>query len=171
MTPRIYAGIGSRKAPTLALSLATQMAGKLAAASWTLRSGGAPGMDTAFEVGAGHGSKEIYIPWAGFEQRAHGIVLQGQLLERALLLAAQVHPNWGACNYGARLLHARNVAQIYGADLQTPVELVLCWAPPTPDGSVSGGTRTAVELARRADVPVYNFATAQGTQALQQLSL
>ena len=65
---KIYTGVGSRETPAAILSFITQLAGTLAAQGWTLRSGGAPGSDCAFENGCdhAHGLKEIYLPWKDF---------------------------------------------------------------------------------------------------------
>jgi hypothetical protein len=64
----IYAGIGSRSTPPEILSIMQDFA-YIVAPCAILRSGGAPGADQAFGLGAtrGHGEKEIYLPWRGFE--------------------------------------------------------------------------------------------------------
>jgi hypothetical protein len=156
-----YAGIGSRATPRDVLVEMTRFAQLAAARGWILRSGGAPGADQAFEDGAGERA-EIFVPWPSFERRRPSYrVLGGETLERALLLASIAHPAWGQCSGPARLLHARNVAQVWGADLESPVRFVVCWAPER-DGSVQGGTATAVTIARAAGIPVANLASADG---------
>ena len=60
-----YAGIGSRKTPPTIRSLMTKCANQLHNEGFTLRSGGAQGADTAFELGA-QLRKEIYLPWRRF---------------------------------------------------------------------------------------------------------
>ncbi len=165
----IYAGIGSRKTPREWLSVMERIAKTFAARGWTLRSGAAPGADSAFEYGAAGGRMETFLPWAGFQGRSSGIVLDGQVRDRAILLASVIHPNWAACSPASRLLHARDIPQIWGANLDMPVDLVICWAPPTKDGSVEGGTRTAVEAARAAGVPVFNLAVPGTLERLRSL--
>ncbi len=165
----IYAGIGSRNTPCEWLVVMERIGRIFGARGWTLRSGGAAGADSAFERGAAGGAVEIFLPWPDPRRKGGGIVLAGAILERALLLASVVHPNWKGCNGTSRLLHARDVAQVWGADLVTPADIVICWAPPTSDGGVFGGTRTAVAVARAARIPVFNLAVPGALERLRAL--
>lgn len=157
-----YAGIGSRRAPQWALDTAEQTARKLAQLGWVLRTGHAPGIDQAFERGAG-AAAEIYLPWPTFEHTvpiAAGARVFEYPTQEAHQLAAKHHPNWGACSSAARALHARNCHQVRGIDLFTPASFILCW---TPDGSRdghgpnTGGTGQALRLAD-GRMQVYNLA-------------
>lgn len=159
---KIYAGIGSRDTPEDVCKLMTRLAKGLAYNGWTLRSGAAEGADSAFEKGADQ--KEIYIPWDRFNNRdvhTRGHLLGGRS-DEAQAIAAKHHPKWHALSQGARKLHARNVNQILGPDLETPVDRVLCW---TPDGAEfenetsrkTGGTGQAIRIADDFDVPVHNL--------------
>lgn len=134
-----YAGIGSRQTPPEICALMTDLACRLAAAGYVLRSGGARGADQAFEAGAGT-AKEIYLPH--------------HATDAALELAAHYHPFWDRCGTTARRLHARNGMIILGADLASPVALVLCW---TSDGRASGGTGQGLRIAVDRGIPVYNL--------------
>lgn len=69
--PWYYAGVGSRETPEDVLQLMRQFAIKLANLGWVLRSGGAPGADSAFEAGCKEvqGRMSIFLPWKGFEDR------------------------------------------------------------------------------------------------------
>lgn len=163
---RHYTGVGSRQTPAPVLALMRGLAVHLAQHGYTLRSGGANGADTAFEAGAHAGSAEIYLPWAGFNER-HGsryLVMRGDpLWERATALATAVHPFWSNLSNGARALHARNVFQVLGRDLETPSKFLLCWTPCGGDGVrttgySTGGTRTAIVIAEQFHVPVFNLA-------------
>ena len=126
-----YAGIGSRETPQEALDAMKMVATVLEANDYTLRSGGASGADTAFEMGVTK-NKEIYIPWNGFNQRSniqHGVYSDWPnaiIEQQAHNLAQEYHPNWDACTRGARMLHARNMAQILGRDLNQPAKFVVC---------------------------------------------
>ncbi|HWL53226.1 MAG TPA: hypothetical protein VNQ90_12380 [Chthoniobacteraceae bacterium] len=150
-----YAGIGSRQAPPAVLALIVEIAKNLAFRGLTLRSGGAPGADTAFETGCdqGRGEKEIFLPWKAFNNHASPF---DPPPEQAEWIAALCHPNWRNCNAAARKLHARNCQQVYGVNLDDPVHFVLFWAP-EKDHSVQGGTATAVTLARRMNIPTFNL--------------
>ena len=50
--PKVYAGIGSRETPDTVLAILEALATVLARAGFVLRSGGAPGADTACEAGS-----------------------------------------------------------------------------------------------------------------------
>lgn len=56
----------------------------------------------------------------------------------------------------AHMLHGRNMHQILGADLRTPVEFVIAWAP-VKHGKPVGGTATAINLAEENYITVYNL--------------
>lgn len=159
---KIYAGIGSRKAPPEVLEKLRALAKRLAARGYTLRSGAADGADSAFEQGCDEvkGKKDIWIPWIGFNSYSG----QGRTpVERHYERASLVHPAWPRLANGPRALHARNIGQIAGHDLATPVDFVLCW---TPDGCESeaersrdtGGTGTAIAYASSLGIPVFNLA-------------
>ena len=160
-TRRIYAGIGSRHAPAWALQLAEMVAERLDELNWTLRSGHAPGMDQAFECGAGRNA-EIYLPWPTFEQSEplSADVIVDRPSDAAYELAAQHHPHWAALTRGGRALQARNCHQVLGRDLASPAAFVLCW---TSDGSLdgrgrgAGGTGQALRLAAALGVPRFNL--------------
>ena len=168
-----YAGIGSRDTPVDVCDLMRGIASTLGQGQcqWTLRSGHADGADIAFEEGAisVNGTKEIYIPWEGFQKGRHGRndiynvhVLKNHL--QAIDIAAQTHPNWGACRNGAQMLHTRNVYQILGMDLDTPVSMVICW---TKDGNATGGTGQAIRLAQHLTIPVFNLFHSNALDELQ----
>ncbi len=133
---------------------------RLSTLGYTMRSGHAPGADTAFEVASQQ--SEIYLPWQSFEQDRPviGSYVQTQATEAAMQLASRIHPAWERLDRGPRALHARNMHQILGRDLQSPVDFVVCY---TPDGSLTGygtdtgGTATALRLAYRNNIPVINI--------------
>jgi hypothetical protein len=151
----VYAGIGSRRAPANVLTLANLAGRELADRGWTLRSGHAPGMDQAFEQGAGERA-EAFLPWSSFEQKIPlraGVVQQAPS-DLAYRIAARFHPAWELLSRGSAALHARNVHQVLGADCVSPVQFVLCW---TPGGGPHGGTGQAMRIAKAHDIPVFNL--------------
>lgn len=75
----------------------------------------------------------------------------------AYKIAALIHPAWENCNDFAKDLHSRNVYQVMGKDLLDPSYQLFCYAPPTSEGSITGGTRTAFELAKMLGIPRANF--------------
>jgi len=150
----IYAGIGSRRTPADVLSVMESIGEQLARAGWTLRSGAADGADSAFERGCdrANGKKEIFLPWPGFNGSTSPLNRPSQA---ALALAADHHPAWHMCSRAATLLHARNMHQILGIDLKTPVDMVICWSPG------HGGTEQALRLARAYGIHIVNLATTE----------
>ena len=149
---KFYTGIGSRGTPEDVQSLMTRVAAKLKSQGYTLRSGAAPGADSAFESGAG-GQHEVYLPWRGFEGRSGEGYIDAPTSE-AEAMAAEHHPNWDNLSQGARKLHARNSHQVMGQDLNSPSQFVLAW---TPGGKGEGGTGQAIRLAKAKGVQVLDL--------------
>lgn len=117
----------------------------------TLRSGGADGADAAFEAGAGD-DKQIFLPWKRFNRNMSPLYTPSV---DAYAVASRIHPVWDRLSSGAKLLHARNVHQVLGPNLNEPSEFLVCW---TMGGGVTGGTATAIKVALEHGVPVYNAA-------------
>jgi hypothetical protein len=156
--PDYYTGIGSRKTPLPHLAEIRTIAEDLASRGYTLRSGGAAGADSAFEQGCGNGGKEIYLSWKGFNKNRSKLWFSKfpyEVCQEAYRLARLVHPVWDRLAAPIKTLHARNVMQVLGKDLQTPSEFVVCW---TPDGACVGGTATAIKLAQQHNILVINLA-------------
>lgn len=154
---KFYAGIGSRETPLTILALMTNLAKKLERQGWTLRSGGAPGADTAFSSGCVE--KQIFLPWNGFQ----GQRMIYPIPVEAYAIASEIHPGWKRLKQGAQSLMARNCMQLLGPTLKEPVKMVICWTPDGMEkeherGPMSGGTGQAISHADRLDIPVYNLA-------------
>lgn len=147
---RYYAGIGSRETPADVLATMTEIARRLRARGFVLRSGGARGADQAFAAGAGEDA-EIFLPWPGFEGQQSRFCPP---TTAAYELAGQHHPAWAQLSDGARRLQARNSHQVLGWGLDDPVEFVVCW---TPDGKGAGGTGQAIRIAAATGIPVFDL--------------
>jgi len=161
----VYAGVGSRETPEDIAKDITEIAKILRAEGFVLRSGKAQGADIAFEKGAGS-DKEIFP----------GNKTAGQ---KEQIIAREIHPNPDAIDAKEKAeymwnLMARNTNQIFGKDLDIPVDFVLAW---TPDGLTnykdrsikSGGTGQAIEMASRKGIPVINLANPGWRQELSNL--
>lgn len=149
--PDFYTGVGSRETPKQIVELMRLTARKLQEADYILRSGAADGADLAFESGVDcPDSKEIWIPWSGFN-KSHSTNLP---VPEAFDIARTVHPAWHKLTDGAKSLHARNIHQLLGADLNTPSDFVLCY---THNGDTIGGTATVIRLATKLKIPIFNF--------------
>ena len=94
------------------------------------------------------------------------IVRNKDLISETERIASEVHPAWDKCNEWARGMHSRNCHQILGYDLQSPVDTVICW---TPDGAVVGGTATAIRIALKYNIPVFNLGVKDKDNVLQSI--
>ena len=180
MSKKYYTGIGSRSTPKEILKLMRKIAYKMAIEGYILRSGGAEGADTAFADGWGDAysedlnsdgissrKAEIYLPWNGFN--AQYSTQEGRMVldySKAANIVKDIHPTWERLNQAAQTLHSRNAHQVLGKDLQTPSKLVIFWAPEV-NKSIKGGTATAVKLARKHNIPVFNLADDEVYNRLQ----
>lgn len=160
-----YAGIGSRETPKEVMDQMTELAKELESRGYTLRSGGAQGADTAFEKGV-TSKKEIFP----------GAQKSG---EREMKIAREIHPNPNALDNSKNPafvwnLMARNTNQVFGKNLDTPVDFVIAY---TQDGLTdytkrsikSGGTGQAIDMASRKGIPVINLANSNWRQELDRV--
>ena len=162
MSVRIYTGVGSRGAPPDILQDMFDI-GVALGISYGLRTGGAEGSDTAFADGAVSVGGLVCVYRPETIRSSKGVVVTwGPPTKEAYGVAESVHPAWGSLGDYAKALHARNVHQVLGPKLDKPSEFVVCW---TPDGASTeaetsrstGGTRTAIVVASRYGIPVYNL--------------
>lgn len=169
---KYYAGIGSRETPENIKSIMSRVATGLESMGWTLRSGGAHGADEAFEDGVQLAeNKEIYLPWGGYNGRvsSKGVFVgyvSTEVQMQAMSIAEECHPNWAACSPGARMMHARNVCQVLGRNLNEPIKFVCCW---TVGGRRGGGTGQALRLATKLGIPIYDLGLPDHMQVLRDL--
>lgn len=147
---KYYTGIGSRETPPDIIGKMIGIGLKLNTLGYTLRSGGAEGADSAFELKAGT-NKEIYLPWVGFNNNPSKLYYP---TNEAFELAKTIHPVWDILTVGGKKLHARNMHQVLGMDLKTPSSFLVCW---TKNGTVIGGTASAMKLAKKNNIPIYNL--------------
>ena len=145
---RYYTGIGSRSTPQNVAQLMSKVATYLSTIGYTLRSGGAKGADSAFEEGSM--KSEIFLPWPNFNNK-EGIIC---LHPKAIYLAKQFHPRYASLSDGAKKLMIRNSHQIFGKDMNSPSDFVICW---TPSGNGSGGTGQALRIAKYYNIPIFDI--------------
>lgn len=161
--------IGSRKAPVRFLNLANDIGFILANQGIEMFSGGADGMDSAFEKGYNRANRKslcnIILPKERFNGRSsfaedNTYVLDSyseDILRECDSLVYKLHPHYEDLGDFAMRAHMRNCIQILGHDLESPVDEVICWAPPNGIG-VKGGTNTAFRLAMSRGIPCWNLA-------------
>lgn len=148
---KYYTGIGSRRTPKDILELMTRIAKYLCSKDYILRSGGAVGADSAFEVGSEE-KKEIFLPWESFNNSKNKFF---EIPVEAYEIGRKYHPAWANLKEYVKKFHARNSLQVLGKDLKTPSDFVVCW---TRKGSVIGGTGQALRIAKAYDIPIFNLA-------------
>lgn len=156
-----YAGIGSRETPSIILEQMTTVAKELEQKGYTLNTGKTfnnkeEGADKAFSDGTTR--KNLFTPEN-----------QGSR-PREQAIAKEIHPNPSALKQGGLQLMARNTNQIFGNNLDTPVDFVLFY---TADGLETsrpqGGTGQAVEMAIRKGIPVINMANPEWRSSLNNI--
>lgn len=148
-----YTGIGSRETPGDVLSVMTDIARKLSRKGYILRSGGAEGADTAFELGAKNNLMEIYIPWEGFNGRKEDGTSY-IIPPYNDYYIYKYHPKSNKLTTTGRMFMSRNTYQVLGMDLNTPSDFVVCW---TKDGGFTGGTGQALRIAQDHGIKIYNL--------------
>jgi hypothetical protein len=159
-----YTGIGSRKTPANVLKLMQAIGFRLGSLGIRLRSGGAEGADSAFEVGARraitehHGPEPlIFLPYPGFRGKSRiTFAPNSQIHKEATRIIRDLHPAWDRCSDFAKKAHTRNAFQILGSDLRKPSQFLVFYAE-VSRGEIQGGTRTAVILAKKLQIPCFNL--------------
>lgn len=189
MSIKRIAFIGSRKlaepAHNEAANLFYHVAKTCAELGHILRSGGAAGADYIAELAyfdainattADPDQVEIYVPWKNFQatrginnplHHLHVIPSDPVLVQRANEMVYNTHPNPRALSQGALKLHSRNMNQVFGLDLNTPIDLCICW---TEHGIKSGGTASAITLCERNNIPVFNLGEPNAQDVLDALN-
>lgn len=146
-----YTGIGSRQTPENICNEMTDIAIELSNLGYTLRSGGAKGADSAFAKGSK--KSEIFVPWIGFNDIEDGIY-HDSVGARLILKSVIGDSHYNNLSKGALALHSRNIFQVLGVGLDQPTDFVICW---TEGGITKGGTATAIRLANKLNIPVFNL--------------
>jgi len=142
-----YAGIGSRETPQNILNEMTAFAKEAEAMGYILNTGVTfkgkeEGADAAFSKGTT--KKNLFAP--------------EKATEKEVAIAKEIHPKPSALSPGAMKLMARNTNQVFGANLNTPVDFVLFYAKETRGIRPEGGTGQAVQMARMKNIPTINMA-------------
>lgn len=136
-----YTGVGSRETPPEILKKFLIISRFLEKKGFILRTGDAKGADKYFRDGVQKKeNKEVYD--------ANDATIE------SMDMASTVHPAWHNCSDYAKKLHGRNCFQVLGKDLNTPSNFLICW---TDNGVIKGGTATAINLALKNNIPVFNL--------------
>jgi hypothetical protein len=168
-----FGGMGSRATPPKIQNQIVAYSRRLTSAGYVARSRASDGADLAFERGAGD-RKEIWLPWAGFEDRTPDdrrvFVATPEQEAGAVEIASRIHPTWEkvAVRRGSVSTHASNVIAVLGPDLTQPVDFLVLWAPVVGD-SVDGDARTSYEAAKLKNIPTFNLNVPEQLEAFEQL--
>lgn len=65
-------------------------------------------------------------------------------------------------------MHARNVYQVLGKDLDTPSKMLIAWTKLTRKGEPMGGTATAINLAKKFGVEVLHLGREEDMLRIQR---
>ncbi|PCJ96714.1 MAG: hypothetical protein COA52_00470 [Hyphomicrobiales bacterium] len=149
----IITGIGARDTPLETLNVIKRISKTFYKNGWLLRSGGAIGCDGAFESQF-ISNKEIFLPWDNFNGRNIDNKEYFLYTNETTKIIKDIHPKWNQLGYRAKCFHKRNVHQVLGLDLKTPSNILVCY---TKGGQIKGGTATAIKLAKKHNIPVYNL--------------
>lgn len=90
--------------------------------------------------------------------KEHSIIIPSHLQKERDAILTQVMSlnHFNSCDEYSLGMHRRNVHQILGRDLKTPVDEVYTWCIVDAHGEPIGGTRTAIKVAQLFGIPVYN---------------
>ena len=161
-----------------------QVAFRCAELGIILRSGGADGADLIAETAyrdaiyagkAINSQVEIFIPWKSFQavrgvnnplHHLHVVPSDPVLIKQSEDMVRKTHPAPDRLSRGAMKLHSRNMNQVFGLDLQTPIEANICW---TENGDVVGGTRSAIVLCEQNNIPVFNLGRPDQDVVLEEI--
>ena len=119
--------------------------------------------ETQFEV---YVAEQHNICKSTLPRKHLAIVRNKDLISETEHIASEVHPAWDRCNEWAMGMHSRNCHQILGYDLKSPVDAVVCW---TPNGNVVVGTSTAIRIAMKYNITVFNLGVKDKDNVLQSI--
>jgi hypothetical protein len=177
-----WAGLGSRHELTETVRVQQDSIGKvMTSKGWVLVTGGAAGSDFNFLRGASH-QRGKYLPivvrpiryknYKGIYSYQSVIEMMEQAdFERAKAYFFKhkifTEDQFNSMPDVGQKLHARNFFQIFDHLGKVRVRFVAYAAPEDRWGNVSGGTRTAVAIARIEKLPVFNIKLKGQYKALQ----
>lgn len=168
MKELIYVGIGPQAAGETVIELSKNFATAMAEMGWTLRSGGAEGMDEAFEAGCNSvkGTKEIFIPDAGFRRRNNPVDKVVHTLDKHLAAIQQAKPFfpiWDKLGTTTQMFLVRNVFALLGEKLNKPANLVVTWSQYEGTGS-----HQLLQMAKAIGIPAFNLAEPGQMEAIEK---
>lgn len=163
-----YLGTGNRDTPDDILKLMFTLASELEQVGFTLRAGASCKADLAFE--AGSKTKEIVLPWKGFESKESTNYFNTR---QALDMAKLFHPTFDGLKDVIKAFLGRNARIVLGKDLKSPVMFVILWSEDGAENSKTKSIKTGsmghiIAMADAMKIPVFNLANKDAEQRLKQ---
>lgn len=166
-----YAGIGSRETPSDIQNKMTEISAILENLNYILRSGGATGADTAFEIGiVNKKNMNIYLPTFNFNGHTPNNLSHIYIAEdrsnkdyQSAYESLKYHPTGFRMRLKVRNMMIRNYFQAFGHNSLPKSKFIICWTPDAANGSTikttydTGGSGQAIRLAAAHNIPVYNL--------------
>lgn len=160
-----YTGVGSRELDREGLGYVRDVANNLLDHGYVLVTGDASrGCDFVFWEHAVSPYRKRYGPFgkSTYEDEVVVVPPGTDHYDKAHYIAGLTHPAWRWIPDWMKELHTRNVFQVLGEFVSDPTEFLVCW---TPDGAETaketskktGGTGTAIRIADKFGVPVFNL--------------
>lgn len=174
---KYYTGIGSQTITEEESVLITSIGEVMARKGYILKSGAARGADEAFQLGACNvnpSMTDILLPWGSFKDRLQSsfeginyrVPTAGEFrVAREYLVAECIIPWFDSMKPANKKFHGRNYYQVMGM-VNTSVVI---YCANEANSEVSGGTRTAVMIARELGIPTYNLRIKKERDKLRSL--
>jgi len=156
---KAYAGTGNRDAPADILNTMKRLARELEEFGYVLRVGGMDGPEDAFEAGARN--SELHLPWQNFNNRQSKSYFNTDEIK---CIAKMFHPTYDGLKPAIQAFLCKNVRQVLGKDLRSPVRFVLLWSEDGAESSARCNSKTGsaghvISLAAAMKIPVFNLGT------------
>lgn len=184
MSNFVWTGVGSRIVPTIIADYQAMVGGMMAELGGQLRTGDAFGSDENFLRGYNEAIFNMsYMPPAEVyytrlanrrglvhdPARGYFEAEQYESFEKAKRIAEKARGSFQNLKDWGIALHTRNVYQVLGTELDKRSWLCILYAEPAgKKGRVKGGTNTALQVAKRFNVPTVNIYTEEVRWALKR---
>lgn len=146
--------VGTRSPPNDISHLANTIGSILSNNGCINRTGGAIGMDSDFAKLYNISLIENYRHKS--DQIGCINVFELDNIDIAIELISQIVPHYDFLSEEDKQLHIRNCYQVLGKDLKTPSDVLICYCK-VIGGKPIGGTATAITLARKHNIKIYNL--------------
>lgn len=168
-----YSGVGSRETPIEICNLMTKIASKLeqnSSFNYILRSGRAIGADKAFEKGVKNPKNKCIYTIDNFDFSPENY----EMCKSEILSVFDSNRNFDNYGKNAKILILRDVNQVLGSvkTCSEKSKFLICWTknlnyyakPP----NACGGTRFAVRIALKHDIPVFNLLIKEDRERIEK---